>query len=180
MYASNILMEEHRVIERVLNVLRRILNIIERGEIPIDIIDKCIDFVKVFVDRCHHGKEENVLFPVLEAKGIPREGGPIGVMLLEHEQGRIYIKTLSEAINLYRKGVDVKNIIYENITNYINLLTQHIQKEDNILFPMGNSVLRLEENNEVIDGFERIEREKIGYGKHEEYIKLVEKIENEV
>ncbi len=177
MYASDILKGEHRIIERMLNVLRRTLS----REVSIDTIDRCLDFIRVFADKCHHGKEETVLFPVLEAKGIPREGGPIGVMLLEHEQGRGYIRALSEAIDLYRSGVlEAKERIYENITNYVNLLTQHIQKEDNILFPMGDSVLDAEEHRELIEDFERVEEERIGVGKHEEYIKLLERIELEV
>ena len=177
MYASDILKGEHRVIERMLNVLRKILG----KEIPIDTINKCLDFIKVFTDKCHHGKEEDILFPALEAKGIPREGGPIGIMLSEHEQGRRYVKAISEAIDLYRRCVEeARERIYENINSYINLLTQHIQKEDNILFPMANTVLNVEENRKIIEDFEGIEEERIGVGKHDEYIKLLEEIELEV
>lgn len=59
-------------------------------------ITAIIDFLKLFADKCHHGKE-GVLFPVLEAAGIPKHDRPIGVMLVEHPAGRGYIKQMQES-----------------------------------------------------------------------------------
>lgn len=60
-------------------------------------ITAIIDFLKLFADKCHHGKEEGILFPVLEAAGIQKHDGPIGVMLVEHPAGRGYIKQMQES-----------------------------------------------------------------------------------
>jgi hemerythrin-like domain-containing protein len=79
------LMNEHRVIEHGLVLLERIINGLNSGErIPADIIRILIRFFREFADKYHHGKEEDSLFPLLESRGIPRIGGPIGVMLIEH------------------------------------------------------------------------------------------------
>jgi len=179
--AIEVLKNEHRVIEKALKILERAVNKLEKNnEVSLKIFDDPIDFIKVFADKCHHGKEENVLFPTLEAKGIPKEGGPIGVMLMEHEEGRGYIKALSESIQQYHSSdKTVVNEIVTNALNYINLLSQHIQKEDNILYPMGEEFLNEDDHKELIERFEKIEEERIGSGKHEEYIKLIEKLEKE-
>ncbi len=58
----------------------------------------------MFADQCHHGKEEDLLFPAMEAAGIPRESGPIGVMLEEHNIGRQYVRGMAEAVSGYRAG----------------------------------------------------------------------------
>ena len=179
--ALEVLKNEHRVIEKALKILEKAINKLKKNdEVSLKIFDDLIDFIKFFADKCHHGKEENVLFPTLEAKGIPREGGPIGVMLAEHEEGREYVKALSEFIQQYRSGdKTVVNGIITNALNYINLLSQHIQKEDNILYPMGENFLNEDDHKELMEKFEKIEEERIGPGKHEEYIKLIEKLKKE-
>ncbi|MGC9069276.1 MAG: hemerythrin domain-containing protein [Thermoprotei archaeon] len=152
---------------------------LEEGKIVnANVFGYVLDFIKNFIDKCHHSKEEAVLFPVLEAHGIPKEGGPIGVMLVEHEYGRKYINALTDAVKRYYSGDEnVKQEIINNIANYVNLLSQHIMKEDSMLFPMGNEVLQEYENAEIVEKFESIEMEKIGPGKHQEYIKLINDLE---
>ena len=77
-----VLRDEHRLILQVIDVLESLLNSgAADGEYDFDALDRCTSFFRLFADACHHGKEEDLLFPELEAKGIPREGGPIGVML---------------------------------------------------------------------------------------------------
>ena len=95
-----------------------------------------IYFLKIFADKCHHGKEENYLFKELVNKGIPNEGGPVGVMLQEHAQGRDYIAQMS-------KSVDDQNISGFNnaAVQYRDLLRRHIDKENNVLFMMADNVI---------------------------------------
>ena len=82
-------MNEHRVIERVIAVLRQATDALEAGKpVPPQVFNNAIDFIRNFADTCHHAKEEGVLFASMEARGFPRQGGPIQVMLLEHEEGR--------------------------------------------------------------------------------------------
>ncbi|MFQ5891618.1 MAG: hemerythrin domain-containing protein [Candidatus Methanofastidiosia archaeon] len=169
------LKEEHEAIKLMLRILEMICKKLESGEeINPEHLSKILEFIKIFADKCHHGKEEDLLFPAMEKVGIPKEGGPIGVMLLEHDEGRDYIKGMSEAVAKYKTG-DGKAFpkIVENARKYITLLTQHIDKEDNILYPMADMHLLKEKQEELLSEFERVEREKIGVSKHEEFHKLL-------
>ncbi|GAB4370887.1 MAG: hemerythrin domain-containing protein [Calditrichia bacterium] len=178
-YASDILEEEHRLIERMLEVLVKAIQKLEEGEaIPAELFLKAVDFIRHFADQCHHAKEENVLFKLMEERGIPREGGPVGVMLTEHVFGRNYNKGLEEAAHRYQKGeVEAKSDIIKYAQNYVELLSQHIHKEDNILYPMGNRVFSEEDQNFLLEEFERVEKEEIGAGVHEKYKRMVEELE---
>lgn len=135
------LMHEHRVIEHSLAVLDTMADRLERGEaVPIEKVTALLDFFEVFAHKCHHGKEEEMLFPELESRGIPREGGPIGVMLYEHEQGEAYQSQLRESlVNL--SDPTAKQHFVQTARGYADLLRQHIWKEDNVLFKMAEEVL---------------------------------------
>lgn len=104
-----------------------------------------LDFTREFAEP-HHHKEEEVLFPKLEEKGIPNEGGPIGMMLLEHDSKRGYVKALSEALT---EGNNEK--IKENALAIVNLMRDHIYKEDNILYPCAEDVLSEEEMSSLYE-----------------------------
>ncbi|MEM3061405.1 MAG: hemerythrin domain-containing protein, partial [Candidatus Bathyarchaeia archaeon] len=64
-------------------------------------LEQVLEFIKFFADKCHHGKEEDLLFPAMEEAGIPKGGGPIGMMLTEHAMGRGYVKAMSKAAEEY-------------------------------------------------------------------------------
>lgn len=179
MKATEILKEEHKVIKRMLKILGKLCEIIEKGEkVENEDMRKILEFIKVFADTCHHGKEEGLLFPAMESVGIPREGGPIGVMLYEHNVGRNFVKGMANGIEELEKGNEkAKKEIVENARGYIELLSAHIEKEDNILYPMADMHLSEEEQNELVEKFEKLEEEVIGKGTHEAFHKLVENLE---
>jgi len=111
----------------------------------------------------------------MEAAGIPKDGGPVGVMLVEHVQGREYVKGMAEGIEEYRKGNrDGLNKFAKNGSNYSGLLSEHIYKEDNILYMMANMHLDEEADARLLREFERVEKEVVGEGKHEEFHALVD------
>lgn len=134
---------EHQVILRVIRVLGIIMDRYEEdGEFPESSLARCVEFLLLFADACHHGKEEDLLFPVLESRGIPREGGPIGVMLYEHQVGRQLTRDMHDALTRFRTGdAAAKRDFRQAARSYIDLLTNHIFKEDNILFNMGARVM---------------------------------------
>ncbi len=173
-----ILMHEHRVIEKMIDVLISVTRRIEKGE-SVDVGDlrSITDFISTFADKCHHGKEEGLLFPAMKDRGIPEEGGPIGVMLVEHEEGRAAVRGMREAIELMDKGDPAGSKLFiRNAWRYVNLLIDHIQKEDNILYVMARDVLSHEDMEKLLVQFERVEKEDIGEGVHEKYIELVENL----
>jgi hemerythrin-like domain-containing protein len=169
------LKEEHQAIKLMLRISERVCEKLESGEeVNPEHLEQMIEFIKVFADKCHHGKEEDLLFTAMEEVGIPKEGGPIGVMLTEHDMGRGYVRGMSEAVTRYKAG-DRKALsgIVGNARNYIALLTQHIDKEDNILYPMADKHLSEDKQKALLEEFERVERERIGAGKHEEFHDLL-------
>jgi hemerythrin-like domain-containing protein len=181
MQATSILMHEHRIIERVLDALQTVANRLKGGEVvnPRFFIDAA-DFAKGFTDGCHHKKEEGVLFPAMEAAGIPAEGGPIAVMLSEHEEGRRLIASMRAGAERLQGGDEsARAPVVESALAYVALLRQHISKEDNILFPMADQVLRGAAAVEVEKAFDRIETEETGEGVHDRFLALAESLGHE-
>ena len=113
-------------------------------------LEGMLEFFSVFVDKCHHGKEEDLLFPAYEAVGIPNKNGPIGAMLAEHAEGRGYIKNMTKAFKGFKKDKNFSGTrIVEYAGKYIALLKQHIDKEDTVLYPMGDARMTEEKNKEL-------------------------------
>ncbi len=140
---TGVLREEHELILQVIDLLDGLLSRGAAGE-AYDWagIEQCAVFFKLFADQCHHGKEEDLLFPVLEARGIPREGGPIGVMLHEHEQGRVLVRQMMEHLEQARGGdTAAGTTVIQASQAFIELLRNHIAKENNILFMMADRVV---------------------------------------
>ena len=172
------LKEEHKAIKLALEILEKICQKIEaKDEVRQSDIEAILEFIRTFADKCHHGKEEDLLFPALEETGLPREGGPTGMMLLEHDQGRNYVKSAAEAFEKIKQGDEsAKEIFTKNARNYISLLREHIDKEDNILYMMADMHISEEVQKELLEKFQKVEEEKIGQGKHEEFHRLLEEL----
>lgn len=169
MKPTEILSAEHRVIEQVLNCLEKMAEQAEQtGKIDGAAAD-AVAFFRTFADQCHHGKEEALLFPLMEARGFPRHGGPTGVMLSEHESGRARVRGMATAI----EKTDVKRFV-EDARGFIALLRQHIEKEDHCLFTMANQAFSEADQTKLLEGFEAVERDHMGAGTHEKFLKLAD------
>lgn len=174
------LSHEHEAILLMIRVLGKMSDELEAGR-KVDPVhlEKAVDFIKIFADKCHHGKEEDLLFPAMEKAGIPRTGGPIGVMLTEHASGRGFVKALVDAIAGIKKGDPAAARSFaENARGYGALLTQHIFKEDHILYPMADARLSSAQQKELEACFADVEEKVIGHGKHEEYHRLLKELES--
>jgi hemerythrin-like domain-containing protein len=182
MEATNILMDEHKVIERVIAALETAASRLGSGPTvrPGFFIDAS-EFIKGFADGCHHKKEEGVLFPAMEAAGVPRDGGPIGAMLSDHEAGRLFNRNMRAAAERLAAGDQSAGAeIERNALGYARLLRQHIMKENMVLFPMADRVIPVGKQSEVAEAFEHIEHEETGAGVHEKYLALAEALEREL
>ena len=171
------LKNEHEAVLVTLNVLQRIATTIsDSGRIDqCEDVEQLLDFFRVFVDTCHHGKEEEYLFPVLEQLGVSRDGGPIGVMLREHEQGRGEVRGMRSALEAYRGGdLSAAGEFAAHATAYVELLRRHIDKENNVLFAVAHSRLSAVRRMSLEESFEKLEQERIGAGKHEAFHRLIE------
>ena len=166
---------EHEGIKLMLRIFEKVCT--KPDEINQAHFIKMLEFLKIFVDKCHHGKEEDLLFPAMEEAGIPKESGAIKYTLEEHQTGRGYIKGMSEAFDKFKLGDrKASSRIAENGKSYIGLLIPHIEKENTILFPMADKVLSQAKQVELEEEFEKLEVERIGLGKHEEFHKLLHQL----
>ena len=168
MKATDILMDEHRVIEQVLNCLEKLADRCEAGEkLDSTSARETLEFFGNFADRCHHAKEEGHLFPVLEARGFQRQGGPTGVMLHEHEEGRSLVAAMAGAVER-----EASRDFVRYARAYVGLLREHIRKEDQCLFPMAARTLSSADAESLAQRFEHVEHAEMGEGMHEHYLQL--------
>lgn len=181
MKATDILKQEHRIIERMLTSLEQITDRLEQGgEVKPQFFVAAADFAAEFADGCHHRKEENGLFQAMIERGMPRDAGPIAVMLAEHEQGRVYTQAIRTGAERLRAGeADARLQVILNARGYIALLRQHITKEDTILFRLADQALPAADQERLAEEFERIAREEAGPGSHQKYLAVVEALEKE-
>lgn len=181
MKATEILMEEHRVIERVLTALEKTAKAAGSvQEIRPGFFLNAADFIKGFADGCHHRKEEGVLFKEIVAAGIPEHGGPVGVMLAEHEQGRVFTRGMRQAAERWQAGdLSARDSVVQNALGYVSLLRNHIYKEDNILFPLADRIIPKDKQDSLTLAFDQVEHEETGEGVHEKYLGLAEQLVEE-
>lgn len=170
--AVEFLKAEHRVIERVLDAMERELALREETTA---LFWPALEFLSSFADGCHHHKEEAQLFPQLEQRGVPREGGPIGCLLSEHDMGRALMKRMRTALVRIEAGDDAaRGEFREAATRYIAHLRQHIDKEDNVLFAMAGRLLSDSERSALARGFYDFERSGDRPGTHDWFVRLAD------
>lgn len=167
------LKKEHEAILFTLQILDKIVTLIGKREaVSKEDMSDLINFLKEFADKCHHGKEEGILFPAMVSAGVAEKGGPIGVMLSEHVMGRKLISNMATAIS---DNVDYDSFA-KSAEEYTGLLKNHIQKENNVLFPMAEKVLSETKLEEIYAGFEEHEEKVIGKGRHEQLHAMLGKL----
>jgi hemerythrin-like domain-containing protein len=172
------LRNEHSEITIMLDILEKICELLDAGEdVNHEHLEQLHDFMVVFVDQCHHAKEEESLFPTLENIDGDESKKLIEILLTEHKTGRKYAKAIGEAISANEK-IDSQNRakIVKYGRYYIRLLVQHIDKENNILFTLAEKKLSGEQNQELFEEFEILEKEKIGLGKHEQLHEILHQL----
>ncbi|MCF8130015.1 MAG: hemerythrin domain-containing protein [Deltaproteobacteria bacterium] len=176
MQARAPLMIEHRLIERMILVLKQNLSRAEKeGTLDPEFIDMAIDFIRIYADRTHHGKEENILFRDLKERDLSEADRRLmNELMEEHLLGRRTTKNLADANNRYRKGeqsalADIK----ANLATLAEFYPKHIEKEDKIFFPDARKYFSEEEDQAMLKAFWEFDRKMI----HEKYISVVEETE---
>lgn len=169
------LLHEHEAILFALKILTNINRKLEAAS-QVDSADLSafVGFLKEFADKCHHGKEEGLLFPALAASGVPEAGSSLGVLLKEHEEGRRWIAGMSAAI---APVLDAAAFI-RAAQSYTELLRAHIDKENEVMFPIAERVLSPEHLESLYEAFEEYESKVIGQGRHEELHALLKSLKS--
>lgn len=172
MTAIEQLRDEHEAIALALAILEKLCQrILFKEEVNPEHFGQVLEFIQVFGDQCHHGKEEEILFPAIQAAGIPNPGGLFGVMK-EHEQCRTLIRQLATAWQKHRLGDPAAAAtVIRSAEDYGKFLRPHISMENNTLFPMAEARLSADRQQRLLEDFERLEIEQIGAGGHERFRK---------
>jgi hemerythrin-like domain-containing protein len=149
------LVDEHKLILRMLDLLEHNAPLTAAGRYTnYRFYGDAVDFVRNYADRFHHAKEEDVLFAALVRNGMPRENSPVAAMLMEHDLGRAYVKAMEEAAQAAAAGDHGQHLaIAENALGYLNLLREHIAKEDTILYPLAERVIPEEMREGIVAGY---------------------------
>ena len=157
MIPTEVLSNEHRLILTVLDRVEEAAQRLDDGEaVSPEFFLDAAEFIAGFADKCHHGKEEDILFVALTTKHMPRDSGPVAVMLQEHDEGRRYTAGMQSAAERMKAGdASAADDIVHNALNYVQLLRQHIFKEDNVLFPMAEQMIMGDELQIVSRKFEQ-------------------------
>jgi len=136
------LRRDHELIEKVIKAMESTIQLLNDGkQIPESILLPVIDFSKNFTDACHHSKEEGSLFPALEQAGMPRNMGPIAIMLMDHERSRELGKEMESSAKNYLSSGDSTKLI-SDLQQYVDHVTEHLWKENNRLFMMAEARLQ--------------------------------------
>ena len=173
-----ILMEEHRLIEQVLDCLQKLLDrCAADGRLDGDAARQAIEFFRAFADRGHHGKEEIQLFPLLEDRGLGSPCGPVAVMRREHELGRLYLQGMeSHVAGASAAEPESVQWFVQHAQSYIRLIREHIGKEDHCLFTRGDQLLTDEDDTRLQAAYTQFETADMGPEGRKKYTALANQL----
>lgn len=175
---DDFLVAEHEMIERAMAVLKNSLDDLEQAAAkPVQMI-RALDFLLEFGDKIHNRKEEELLFPLMGHRGIPTEGGPLGVMLMEHQAERELIATMiMQAKGLKEATPEAREEYRRKGYDYLKIRAEHIWKENDVLYKMGQRVLSEEDNASLLASFAGIDAETYGETARDKFRQMLKEVE---
>lgn len=142
-------------------------------------LDDVVEFLRIFVDKCHHHKEEELLFPAIRAANIGSASEVVDSLLADHVQGRQAVASIASAAQRLADGDTTANAeIASAIADYTELLRAHIRREESDCFDVADRELPESVQAELAEGYDRIEREVVGGGVHEAFHALLDRLES--
>lgn len=164
------LKKEHAAVKDMLNIMGAVTRKLEAGDrVEVGHLESIVEFLQVFVDGCHHRKEEDAFIPALVEAGVPLNDKLIESVLTEHDLARAWTEGLAEGVEDYKqKKAPAVPKIAENARYLISLLAEHIKKEDFALFALADVVIDPKRQDQLSAEFAKIEKEKMGFGKHKQ------------
>ena len=171
------LRHEHLLIRRMLDVLDVVRDEVNRA--PADTTGSLRDAIRFFrgFAECHHSKEENGLFPVLSPKNATVANGPLRVLSSEHDAGRTMIQDIEAHLPGIEEGdLDSQEAVARALTLYVRMLRKHIEKEEDILFPLAEVLIAGKDEDSIEEQFLKIESA-MGPGAHATFEAIVESLE---
>ncbi len=175
--ATEQLRHEHEALTLVLSILEKLCGRLANGEeVNPEHFGQVLEVIQVFGDQCHHAKEEEFLFPAIEAAGVPKASRLLDVMN-DHEKCRILIRQLAAAWLKHRSGDPAgARAVITSARDYSEFLRDHIREEDDVLYPLAEARLPADIQRQLLEQFERLEIERIGAGRYEQFHKTLDSL----
>jgi hemerythrin-like domain-containing protein len=152
MKCTDLLMQDHKIIVRALEILQEMATRVEAGRtVDAKDIETIVGFLRAFEDNYHQTKEESALFPELMRTTVGNESR-LRHMIFEHDQERSLVQGLEDALHT-QKGKDFVHFA----NSLVELIRTHIQKEDDILFPIADEALSKEQDESITSLFDKFE-----------------------
>jgi hemerythrin-like domain-containing protein len=160
MIPTQVMEAEHRLIETVVKALSGVAAAIEKGQrADVAMLGMAVEFLRLYADQLHHGKEETLFFPMLVKRGVPPQGCPIGGLNHEHEKGRALVGALAEQVPAYAQGKPgAEESLLQTLRAILDLYQNHIWKEDAMVFPMADKALTAADQTELTEKFAEVDR----------------------
>ena len=179
--ATQVLERDQKIIRKVMTVMARILEQLEaRRTVDADLLRDVVQFMRIFCDQCHHGKQQSYLFPLLESKGMPTTGCPMTDLKREQQKGRLLTGELSLACSTYITNQGAGRLmLMQALQGLVTLYGAHMWKEEYFLLPMADKMLSAEDHELLVHQFRAAESD-IGADAHCAYEALAEDLQKRV
>ncbi len=182
MYPIDILLDEHKLVERVFTIVEKIRDKLENEkEVPATAFWKLVEFLRGYADVIHHSKEEDILFEQMREHDEDLSDeiqDKIAVLIEEHIEGLDLANEMHKGIRAYRRGkAGARKHILDIVNNYLNIMKPHFKAEEDDVFPAMVDVLSKAEKEKMKADFERFDKILGGKEVHQRYKKLVEELE---
>ncbi|NTV13960.1 MAG: DUF438 domain-containing protein [Desulfobulbaceae bacterium] len=173
---DDFLIAEHELIERAMAVLKANLEKLPGGDHLQ--FGRALDFLMEFGDKIHNRKEEEFLFPLMQERGIPIQGGPIGVMLVEHTTERQLLQQMSAVLaGLAQSTPEKINKFRQEGLEYLKIRAEHIWKENDILYPMARQVMRPDDAEKLLAACQQVNLETYGAEAWTKFTTMISEVE---
>lgn len=175
------LRSEHHGVVKMLNIMDAMGARARMGEAPAvaDLAD-VLEFLRVFVDRCHHSKEETLLFPAMRAAGITTAEPTLVALLADYDHGRTAVAEMARQVEGLERGEEgALTTLADIMSSYTALLLDHITREERDCFNTADLELVVSVKVELAEGYDRIEEEVVGHGVHERFHALLDRLGHE-
>ena len=174
------LIQEHKKISELLNILKKISDKIKSKDVfYTNDVEEIVNYLIILIEKSHHGKEEGVLYQELILSGIPKEKIPLSIINYEHTLSRRYLKEINSCVVNCKIGNDFSGeLLADSITNYVVVIRNHIKREEETVFPLANDLFSDEKQIEIIHKFEDIDEKNISHNFLDHFNKLVNKLKN--
>jgi len=172
------LRSEHRAVGRMLDIMDKMAASAREGErLRAEDLHESVEFLRVFVDSCHHAKEEQLLFPAMRAAEVPSADDVLADLLADHVLGReIVVRLASLVARAEAADRSAGAELAQTIEAYTLLLRDHIGREERDCFEPADRALPPDVQHALIEGYERIEVEVVGGGVHERFHALLDRL----